>query len=181
LAIGWLKGRRALAVVLLAGSAACAGDPPPVSTPPTLRPQTLLEGVVLEGYAAGSDEFRVEAASAEVDPIASVARLTQVQIEFADRQSGTVLVRAGEGDFAMARDDFTLRKGVVGDTGAGDHFETEDLRYEAATRSLRTESPVRMTRSNLEFRGQGMRFDVDSRRLRFTGRVTATSLPAERP
>jgi LPS export ABC transporter protein LptC len=170
-----------LVAALLAGSAGCAAESPPVSSSPTLRPQTLLEGVVLEGYAAGSDEFRVQAASAEVDPTASVARLTQVQIEFADRQSGTVLVRAGEGEFAMARDDFALRGGVVGDTGAGEHFETEDLRYDAATRSLRTESPVRMTRSNLEFRGQGMRFDVDSRRLRFTGRVTATSLPAARP
>jgi LPS export ABC transporter protein LptC len=181
LAIGWRRGRRALVAALLVGSAGCAADPPPVASPSTLRPQTLLEGVVLEGYAAGSDEFRVQAASAEVDPIGSVARLTQVRIEFADPQSGLVVVRAGEGEFALARDDFALRAGVVGDTGAGEHFETEDLRYEDASRSLRTESPVRMTRSNLEFRGSGMRFDVDSRRLRFTGRVTATSLPAEQP
>lgn len=180
MAIG-LRGRRALVAALVAGSAGCAAEPPAVASPPTLRPQTLLEGVVLDGYASGSDEFRVRAASAEIDPSAGVARLTQVQIEFADRQSGTVLVRAGEGEFALGRDDFTLRRGVVGDTSAGEHFETEDLRYEDASRSLRTGSPVRMTRSNLEFRGQGMRFDVDSRRLRFTGRVTATSLPAERP
>lgn len=179
MAIGWLRGWPALAAALLAGSMGCAGDPVPVSSAPTLRPQTLLEGVVLEGYAAGSDEFRVQAVSAEVDPTASVARLSQVRIEFADRTSGAVSVEAGEGEFALARDDFALRGGVVGETSAGEHFETEDLRYDSATRSLRTEAPVRMTRSNLEFRGRGMRFDIDSRRLRFAGRVTVTSLPGE--
>jgi LPS export ABC transporter protein LptC len=179
LAIGWLRARRALVAALLAASAGCTGEPPPVASPPTLRPQTLLEGVVLEGYAAGSNEFRVQAAAAEVDPLASVARLSRVQIDFADRTSGAVSVEAGEGEFALARDDFELRGGVVGETSAGEHFETEDLRYDSATRSLRTEAPVRMTRSNLEFRGRGMRFDIDSRRLRFAGRVTVTSLPGE--
>ncbi len=139
----------------------------------------MLHGVVLEGYAAGSSEFRVRADSAQLDPVARIARLVQVEIEFADRQSGPVHVQAAQGEFALDRDDFALRGGVVGETSEGERFETEELRYDDATRSLRSDVPVRMVRSNLEFRGRGMRLDVDSRRLRFSGRVTATSLPAE--
>lgn len=174
-----LGGRRALTAALVAGCVACAAEPPAVEAPGRAAPETSLQGVVLEGYAAGSSEFRVQADSARIDPVERIAHLEQVRIDFSDRQSGPVSVRAAEGEFALERDDFALRGGVTGATGEGEHFETDDLRYDASTRSLRTDAPVRMTRSNLEFQGRGMRLDVDSRRLRFTGRVTATSVPPE--
>ncbi len=176
-----VRGSWALLLALAAGAAGCGDAPAPGSGAPTAgdAPHTVLRGVVLEGYAAASHKFRVQAREAEVDPIAGLARLEQVSIEFSDRQSGPVAVTAGEGEFRLDRDDFALRGGVVGETGAGEHFETEDLRYDDATRSLRTESPVRVTRSSLELRGRGMRFDVDSRRLRFLGRVSATGRPSE--
>ena len=177
----WTPRGHSLAAALVACACACSGGTGPVAPGPVApdAPTTSLQGVVLEGYAGGKTDFRVRADSAVLDPLERAARLSRVRIEFADRESGPVQVEAAEGRFALDKDDFELFGGVVGQTGEGERFETENLHYHDATRTLVTDSLVRMTRSNLVFEGRGMQMNVDSRRLRFTGRITATSLPAE--
>jgi LPS export ABC transporter protein LptC len=136
-------------------------------------PMTTLEGVVVDGYAAGKSEFQVLAESATLDPESRQARLADVRITFADRTSGDVSVRANEALFEIDRDDFELRGDVRGTTSAGETFETDALRYDDAGRLLRTDSEVRLRRSDLLFEGRGMELDVATRRVRFKGRVSA--------
>jgi LPS export ABC transporter protein LptC len=143
----------------------------------TVAPVTVLEGVIVEGYAHGTSDFRVSAERASLDPEGREARLTDVVIAFADRTSGDVSVRANEARFLIDEEDFELRGDVRGSTAAGETFETQELRYDDAARSLRTDAPVRLRRSDFSFEGRGMELDVESRRLRFSGRVTATTEP----
>ncbi len=166
----------ALAALLAAGC--FSGSESQVSRPTAaVAPVTTLEGVVVEGYAAGKSEFRVFAERAALDSDGRAARLSDVRIAFADRTSGDVSVRADEAVFEIDRDDFELRGDVRGTTAVGETFETETLRYDDARRLLRTDAPVRLRRSDLLFEGRGMELDVDSRRVRFRGRVSAVTEP----
>jgi LPS export ABC transporter protein LptC len=170
------RSARALAGLVLAG---CLDPDSPGSrvAAVVVAPVTVLEGVTVEGYAEGRSDFRVFAERASLDPEGREARLTEVTIAFADRTSGDVSVRADEAHFWIDREDFELRGDVRGRTAAGETFETEALAYDDASRSLRTDAPVRLRRSDLSFEGRGMELDVASRRVRFSGRVSAVTEP----
>jgi LPS export ABC transporter protein LptC len=157
----------------------CAADPDATVSRPEVAfaPMTTLEGVIVDGYAAGKSEFQVVAERAALDPEGRQARLADVRITFHDRTSGDVSVRANEALFEIDRDDFELRGDVRGSTSAGEEFETDALRYEDADRLLRTDAPVRLRRSDLLFEGRGMELDVETRRVRFRGRVSAVAEP----
>jgi LPS export ABC transporter protein LptC len=138
---------------------------------------TTLEGVVVEGFSSGKSEFRVSAARAALDPEGREARLSDVTIDFVERSSGDVRVRADEARFEIDRDDLELRGDVRGSTAAGETFETDALTYDDGRRQLRTDSPVILRRTDLVFEGRGMDLDVESRRVRFHGRVSAVTKP----
>ena len=60
-----------------------------------------------------------------------------------------------------------------GTTEEGETFETEKVAYDAVDRVLRSETPVRVDRSNLRLRAEGMEIDVATRVLKLTGKVRA--------
>jgi LPS export ABC transporter protein LptC len=156
---------------------ACA--PAPEFEPPVFEgevPRTVLRGVVVDGYRAATREFQVRAASAEVEPALKLVRLQDVRIEFDDERRGVVNVRAERGTLQLDGDDFLLEGGVIGGTGSGERFETEELRYDGARHRLWTDGEVRVERPNMVLTGTGMELDLVARRIRFTGSVEARTV-----
>lgn len=160
---------------LVACLVACVPGGPELEPPATERllAPTVLRGVVVDGYRAAEREFQVRAARAEVETAHKVVRLRDVRIAFEEASRGSVEVRAERARLQLDRDDFVLRGDVVGQTGEGERFTTDELHYDAARHRLWTDRPVRVERSNLVLTGTGMEFDVAARRIRFSGHVEA--------
>jgi LPS export ABC transporter protein LptC len=140
-------------------------------------PPTLLRGVVFEGFRAGKSEFEVRAARADVDWVERVAHLHSVQIFFVTPERDSVQVEAERGLVDLDREDFELIGDVRGTTPDGERFRTDRVRFVEQTRELVGDSPVRVERSGLVFVARGMNVDLETRRIRFRGRVRATIEP----
>lgn len=140
-------------------------------------PPAHLEGVVFEGYRAGSREFQVRAASAVVPVDGGNAVLRDVQISFEDPLRGPVSIAAQTAEINLHSDDFVLRGGVEGATRDGERFVTDEVRYRNDKGLLWTDQPVRVYRSNLTLEGDGMEFDVKTQRLKVIGRVRTVVQP----
>jgi LPS export ABC transporter protein LptC len=141
-----------------------------------ISPATL-ERVVFEGYQQGAREVEVQAARAQVDPVARVARLYDVKISFADARRGAIVVSSEAAFFDLRSDDFVLEGEVRGLTGEGESFEGRDVRYDAAERKLRSSEEVRVYRENLTLAGEGLEIDVETRRVKIEGKVRTVVRP----
>jgi LPS export ABC transporter protein LptC len=137
------------------------------------EPFATLTGVVFETFVGEQRSAQVRAATAEVAPDGDTARLESVWIQIQEPARGTIDVRSPVGVFQMGAGDFVLSGGVEGSTGAGERFATDRLRYVAAEERLRSESPVRVLRSDFVLRADRMEFAVGDRRIRLEGRVSA--------
>ena len=155
---------------------ACGIDPE-VGGPPAIGRQALppaeLTGVVFEGYAEGVRDLIISASRAEVDIEHGVARLDKVRISFAGEERGPTRISAPFAEFRLDSDDFVLSGGVRGSTQFGERFSTSEVRYDHASRKLRSASRVKVQRANLQLEAEGMEIDVASRTIRLTGKVQA--------
>ena len=105
------------------------------------------------------------------------ARLRDVEILLVGTLERPVEVTAEEGLVYLDSEDFELRGNVEGTTDRGERFETERVRYTKGSQELVGDGPVKVARDGLDFTGNGMRIDLETREIRFTGRVRATIAP----
>ena len=169
------RAAAAVLAVLLAGCSLGSGVDGETDAAPTERAApAVLERVVFEGYAQGEREVEVLAASAQVDPSTRIARLSGVKISFEDVRRGAIVVKAEGARLDLASDDFVLLGAVDGTTASGERFVGEEIRYDARTRKLRSDRPVRVYRQNMTLTGDGMEIDVETRRVKIEGRVRTT-------
>lgn len=173
------RWRRALCGAGLLAGLACGPAPDFALLSPTERPppRAQLRGVIFEGYAAGTRELVVRAASAEVDPGQRLVELDSVRISFRDPARGQVRIKAERAEFRLDNDDFVLHDRVEGSTAGGERFTTAHVRYEQAAQRLWTDQPVRLYRDNLVVEGEGMEIDLETRKIRLTGSVQARVVP----
>ncbi len=143
----------------------------------TSAPPATLERLVFEGYTQGSRDVEVRARRAQVDPATRKAVLEDVRISFEDEQRGAVEISAESARLDLASDDFLLEGRVSGTTGEGERFEGEQVYYEARTKKLRSDHPVRVYRHNLTLAGDGMEIDLVTRRVKIEGRVRTVVKP----
>ncbi len=146
---------------------------------PGLPPAELTE-VVFEGFNGAVLSTQVLARRAEIDLAAGIAELTDVRITFREEVRGVVELRAARGEVRIESEDFVLGGGVTGSTEAGDRFETEELRYASAERRIWSDTQVRLVRSNLILRADGMEIEIDQpeRRIRLLGHVRGEMEPS---
>jgi LPS export ABC transporter protein LptC len=145
-----------------------SGSHAPIELPPV-----ELEGVVFEGYHGDLRDLSVTAASASVDMAAHVAKLQAVSIGFSTEDASKVEVAAPEGQFRLDGDDFALSGGVTGTTAEGERFATDAARYVSKTRTIESDSPVELRRTNLVLTASGMVLEVPTHKLRLNGNVRA--------
>ncbi len=140
-------------------------------------PPAELQGVIFEGYRGEQRELKVTADAATIDMIGRIADLAGVTLRFSEDSRGQIEVAAPTGELELDRDDFVLSGGVVGSAQAGERFTTDSVTYVAKTRELVSKSPVRLERTNLELRADGMTLGLEERRLRLVGKVEARVVP----
>ena len=92
------------------------------------------------------------------------------------RVGGETLNILDERKFDVDEIDFLARGDVHGETGSGQRYSTEWVRYEHAEGLLYTEAPVRMVDETGSFRGDGFRYLVSERRFRLLGNVRVEQL-----
>jgi LPS export ABC transporter protein LptC len=108
---------------------------------------------------------------ASIDAGGAFARLDEVGIALANSERGEVSIRAGRALLDLAREDVVLEGGVQGTTRAGEHFRTERVRFDRARDELASDGPVELERRGLRVQADGMRLDVEGRRLVLRGSV----------
>ncbi len=143
----------------------------------TSAPPATLERLVFEGYTQGVREVEVRARRAQVDSATRKAVLEDVRISFEDEQRGAVEISAESARLDLASDDFLLEGRVSGTTGEGERFEGEQVYYEARTKKLRSDRPVRVYRHNLTLAGDAMEIDLETHRVKIEGRVRTVVKP----
>ncbi len=142
-------------------------------------PPIELEGVVYEGFTNGTRGLQVEARRASIDAAGAQATLHEVGVAFAGSERGDVQVHAPRAVLDLGREDAVLDGGVRGETRAGERFETPRVRYHRAAGELVSEGGVHLRRHNLDVQADGMRLDLEGRRLVLNGGVRTRLAPAE--
>ena len=169
----------AVALASLPATALATGPADERAADPETRdlPETRLRGVLFEGFRVGQTEFEVRATHADIDWSARRANLRAVEIQFLSKDRGTIQVRSDTGSVDLESEDFELTGNVHGITSRGERFVTDEVRYRQATNSLHGSGDVRLEREGLVFVGRGMDIDLETREVRFTGKVRATVRP----
>lgn len=168
-----------LALAILLAAIACRSDVPwGREGPPERRaPLATLEGVVFDGYRAGSRNVRLRAGGARVDWESGRVGLERVRILLPGQTRGPVEVAAAAGSIDLKTRAFSLDGEVVASTADGGRFETRALHYDPERGLLVGDEPVRLVRSRLEVVGTGIELDLGGRTVRLRGPVTARTRP----
>jgi len=129
------------------------------------------------GSREGLREVVVESRTAHFLPEPGKAWLEHVFAEISvPDETRSFTLHCREAEFDVDRIDFVARGDVHGETGRGQRYSTEWVRYDHNAGLLYTEAPVRMVDESGSFRGDGFRYHVDQRRFRLLGNVRVEQL-----
>ena len=98
----------------------------------------------------------------------------------AEGSEGEISIRAEQGAVDLEEDSFRLIGRVKGRVGAGQRFETSEVRYDSSTEKIWTDREVRVVQDNLTLVGKGMDLDLKERRVQILNGVR-TTLEGEDP
>ena len=148
-----------------------------VATDSPASPELRLTDMTFVGSRAGSREVIVESRFARFHPEPGKAWLEDVAAEVRVADEGmSFTLYCREAEFDVDEVDFLARGDVHGETGSGQRYTTEWVRYEHAEGLLYTEAPVRMVDETGSFRGDGFRYLVNERRFLLLGNVRVEQL-----
>ncbi|NRA08531.1 MAG: LPS export ABC transporter periplasmic protein LptC [Myxococcales bacterium] len=140
-------------------------------------PELRLTDMTFVGSRDGLREVVVESRFARFLPEPGKAWLEDVAAEVSVANAGmSFTLYCREAEFDVDEIDFLARGDVHGETGSGQRYSTEWVRYEHAEGLLYTEAPVRMVDETGSFRGDGFRYLVSERRFRLLGNVRVEQL-----
>jgi LPS export ABC transporter protein LptC len=133
---------------------------------------------------AGSTVWEVRADHVEVNEREGVTVLTRtiqpISIVFFSRQ-GQVTCLADRATLDLKSKDVLLAGGIVARSEQGVELRTESLKWLAASRRLRTEDSVTITRGGLVSQGRGLEAETDLERVRILQNITSRIAPAAAP
>ena len=140
-------------------------------------PELRLTDMTFVGSREGAREVIVESRHARFHPEPGKAWLEDVVAEVSVAEEGmSFTLYCREAEFDVDDTDFIARGDVHGETGSGQRYTTDWVRYEHAEGLLYTEAPVRMVDETGSFRGDGFRYLVNERRFRLLGNVRVEQL-----
>ena len=177
---------RLMAAVVLFGGAV-AGQPVRAAGLNGLgsgSPELSLQTVHMIETRAGSTVWEVRADHVEVNEREGVTVLTRtiqpISIVFFSRQ-GQVTCLADRATLDLKSKDVLLAGGIVARSEQGVELRTESLKWLAASRRLRTEDSVTITRGGLVSQGRGLEAETDLERVRILQNITSRIAPAAAP
>lgn len=156
-----------------ASSGASGASPsPPVTAPPdvTLRQIHMIE------TRGGSRLWELRADRAEVherEGYAILSRVTRpVEVTLYSSQ-GQLTCTANRATVDLTTKDVRMEGGVVARSDQGTELRTEALRWLAASRRLKTDQPVTVSRGGLVSRGRGLEAETDLEQVRIFQNITS--------
>lgn len=154
---------------------AVATTPPPAPTA-AKRPELEIQGVHMVETKDGGKLWEVRADTAEVFERDGVTHLRQVGVPVEVvlySNEGTLTAVASEATIDLKSKDVTLQGDVRGRSDRGTDLRTASLHWVAATRLLRTEDDVVLTRGGLVSAGRGMEAETNLERVRILGGISS--------
>lgn len=133
-------------------------------------PQLDVHGMTFVASRENNDAVILRANHARFDTDAKKAYLTVVDatVPPSVEQRGFSM-RCDESVVDLATNDFEATGNVNGETGGGQHFEAEWVRYDHANGVLFTDGPVVMTDRGTKVIGGGFKYDIEKRRFQLLG------------
>jgi LPS export ABC transporter protein LptC len=164
--------------------AAMAGQPGRAAGPNGTSPGTpeiRLQTVHMIETRAGSTIWEVRADQVEVNEREGVTVLTRaahpISIVFFSRQ-GQVTCQADRATLDLRSKDVLLAGAILARSEQGVELRAESLKWIAASRRLKSDDPVTITRGGLVSQGRGMEAETDLERVRILQNITSQIAPA---
>jgi len=167
--------------VALACLGACAGllAVTPVGAAPGLDGGgLLLAEMTLVASRGGERELLLRSERATLDPGTRRAVLWDVNAEVVDADSGRRFrIECDRAEVEIESQNFVAEGRVRGDTGEGQRFATEVVRYDRAADVLSSDTPVELVDATGSLRGDGFRYHVAEKRFEILGNVRVEQSP----
>jgi LPS export ABC transporter protein LptC len=173
LALGFLTGSLAAGPPVLAA----AGPPPAGPDPPdlVLRQIHLVE---TRGEATLWEVWADQVEIREAEGTSLLSRVTNPVVVVLYFSQGQLRCTADRVTADLKTKDIRLDGAVVARSDQGTQFETDSVRWIAASRRLLTDRPVTISRGNLTTRGRGMEAETSLERVRILHDITSSLQPS---
>ena len=133
-------------------------------------PQLDVQGMTFVASRENNDAIILRADYARFDTEAKKAYLQVVDASVpASDEQGGFSMRCDESVVDLATNDFEATGNVSGETGGGQHFEAEWVRYDHEKGVLFTNAPVLMTDGGTKVIGGGFKYDIAEGRFQLLG------------
>lgn len=153
---------------------------PPAAPAPEIESGGLrLSEMTLVASRGGERELLLRSESATLDPETRRAVLWDVRAEVVDLESGRRFhIECDRAEVEIESQDFVAEGHVRGDTGEGQRFATESVRYDRAADLLSADTPVELIDATGSLRGDGFRYHVAEKRFEILGNVRVEQNPS---
>lgn len=169
---------RRLALAGLAASASLLAVAPSPAAPALDGGGLRLTGMTLVASRGDERELLLHSQRATLDPETRRAVLWDVDAEVVDADSGRRFhIECARAEVEIESQDFIAEGGVRGDTGEGQRFATEAVRYDRAADVLSSDTPVELVDATGSLRGDGFRYHVGEKRFEILGNVRVEQSP----
>ncbi len=169
----------AAAPVAARGADGPAGETPDTaSEKPGIDAELRVVGMTFVGSRGDGSEFVLRARRGVFEPSTNIAKLQEVEVVATDEDQGrNFLVTCERGEFNVQTNDFLAEGDVRGTTGSGERYFAPWVRYDHDEGVLYSDATVTMQDETGTFRGDGFRYQLDSRRFRLLGHVSVVQAP----
>jgi len=141
-------------------------------------PGLRVSGMTFVGSRGDQSELVVRSETAFFHPDTGLANLEVVRALVSDARKGeSFQLQCDRAELDIETNDFTATGNVRGLTGDGQRYSAPWVRYEHASSTLSTDSPVTVVDSGGTFRGDGFRYHIDERRFELLGNVVMEQTP----
>lgn len=137
-----------------------------------------LRDITFVSSRAGEREMWLRSRSASLDPRARTAELSDVSAELADSDDAQRFsVRCERAVLELDTRNFRAEGRVRGETGDGQRYATDWVRYDHEAGVLFSDAPVQVSDARGSLRGDGFRYHVRERRFELIGNVRVEQGP----
>ena len=145
----------------------------PLAPPPLAKTDSAMNKLFQVSTKEGRTEWKLEAASAEMDQTGKIAQLKDVSILFYPKSGGEVSVLADRGIIHTDSKDIEVSGNVVV-VNQNYQMVTEKLNYKDSSRTLTSSTPLAISDDSSSLTADRMVYYISKNRSVFKGNVMGT-------
>ena len=146
---------------------------PPESTVPTIQSAFELGEILYTEMDGDRKVWELLAGRAQLLQDREVTRFDEIRLRFFSEAGETLSLTADHGEVGTTTKDVDLFGDIMGTSEDDLRILTESLHYDAATRTISTEDPVRISKGSVTVDGIGLRGFLRERRFELLSNVRA--------